>query len=181
MGEMGIIQRPEHWSFAPGYSRANSVSGVATISTVKPLSQCRLTAEEPWLRTAKATMVTHFSLLDSAETLLVINIHMINFAFGQRAFRRQLQTVESFLADHNGPVIFSGYFNTWRQGRYRTLLELTAKYHLEPIEYSEDHRSQFMGSPLDHIFTGGLRVNEALTHKVGSSDHNPITVRLSVI
>ena len=37
------------WSFAPGYKSKQAQTGVVTVSSVRPLTQCNFTAWEPWL------------------------------------------------------------------------------------------------------------------------------------
>lgn len=175
-----FVSEDAHWSFSQGYSRGELVSGVATISSVQPIEQCRLLTIEPWLRTPKATMATRFAIRDSVETLLVINTHMVNFTLGHGAFRRQLADVEDLLASHSGPIVFSGDFNTWRAARYTLLLQMTSRFGLTPISFEQDHRTTFFGSPVDHVFIGGLQVEDAMTHDVSSSDHNPISLRLTL-
>jgi endonuclease/exonuclease/phosphatase (EEP) superfamily protein YafD len=58
------------------------------------------------------------------------------------------------------------------------LNEITDSLGLEKLDYDEDHRKRFLGQPLDHIYIRGLEVLEATTRKVGSSDHNPMSVHL---
>lgn len=175
-----FVEGDEHWSFSEGYSSGDLVSGVATISSVQPMEQCRLLAVEPWLRTPKATMVTRFAIADSTDTLLVINTHMVNFTLGHGAFREQLADVERLLLNHSGPVVFSGDFNTWRPARYEILQQMAARFDLTPIAFDDDNRTRFFGSTVDHIFVGGLAVQEATTVEVETSDHNPMAVRLTL-
>ncbi len=174
-----FVDDDAHWSFSEGYSSGDIVSGVATISSVQPMEQCRLLTVEPWLRTPKATMVTRFAIQGSDETLLVINTHMVNFTLGHSAFRRQLASVENLLQEHAGPIIFSGDFNTWRPARYKILVQMTSRFGLTATAFESDHRAKFFGSTVDHVFIGGLSVEEATTHEVSSSDHNPMSLRLT--
>jgi endonuclease/exonuclease/phosphatase (EEP) superfamily protein YafD len=167
-----------YWSFSPGYQRADTSTGVATASRVKPLAQCSLTNYEPWLRSPKATNITEFSLSGTAETLLVINLHMINFTFGLQGMRQQLLQALGLVEQHTGPVIFSGDFNTWRKARRDLVLDALAARNLEPVKYSDDYRKQFFDYALDHTFVRGIRVVAATSHLVDSSDHNPMSVTL---
>jgi endonuclease/exonuclease/phosphatase (EEP) superfamily protein YafD len=167
-----------HWSFSPGYQRANVSTGVVTASRVKPLAQCSLTNYEPWLRSPKATNITEFSLSGTDETLLVINFHMINFTFGLQDIRQQLLQALSLVEQHTGPVIFSGDFNTWRKARRDLVIETLAARNLEPISYTDDYRKRFFGYALDHTFVRDIRVVAGTSHLVDSSDHNPTSVML---
>jgi endonuclease/exonuclease/phosphatase (EEP) superfamily protein YafD len=174
----GAVSANQYRSFSPGYRTSRSLTGVMTVSTAKPLTQCNLVSVEPWIRSPKATVITEYGLTDSHQTLLVVNIHAVNFTFGIHDFQKQIRQALSVLNDHAGPILLSGDFNTWHSRRSEILNELTNRLGLEVIDYDEDHRKLFMGQPLDHIYVRGLEVLEATTHEVGSSDHNPMSVRL---
>lgn len=167
-----------YWSFAPGYQDGDMLTGVATFSNAEPLARCQLMTFEPWLRSPKATNITRYALSNSEHTLVVVNIHMINFTLGQDGFREQLAKVMDVLAAHNGPVIVSGDFNTWRPARQRILREFMASLNIEPVQFADDYRVRFFGLPLDHVYVGGLKVVSADTHEVDSSDHNPLSLLL---
>ena len=169
-----------HWSFAPGYRIGGEITGTMTLSSVAPLTQCSLVVLEPLLRTPKTTSVTEYAMLDSSETLVVVNVHAVNLTLGLEAFRQQFEYVATILASHDGPVILSGDFNTWRQERTRIVDDLTASLGLEAVAFANDHRVRFLGQPLDHIYVRGLRAAAADTEVVRSSDHNPMSVVLSV-
>ena len=115
-----------------------------------------------------------------ASTLLVANIHAINFTAGIRSFKNQLESVLEQFSHHDGPIICSGDFNTWRRKRLSIVDELIIQNELQPIRFTTDHRKQAFGMALDHIFVRGLRKKTASVRSVGSSDHNPMTVTLSV-
>ena len=167
-----------HWSFAPGYQRADVSTGVVTASRIKPLTQCNLTNYEPWLRSPKATNITEFALSGTDQTLLVINLHMINFTIGLKALRQQLLQALSLVEQHKGPVIFSGDFNTWRKARRDLVLEAFEARNLEPVGYAEDYRKRVFGYALDHTFVRDIRIAKGTSHSVESSDHNPMSVTL---
>ncbi|NNM00456.1 MAG: endonuclease/exonuclease/phosphatase family protein [Gammaproteobacteria bacterium] len=180
---MGQGRLPEHtgfWSFAEGYRTRRMVSGVATASRAQPLSRCRLTATEPWLRSPKATMITEFALRDTRRTLLVVNTHMVNFSVGNGAFGAQLRAIEAVLEAHPGPAVLSGDFNTWRAARRELLSELAGRLRMQPVRFETDYRSRFFGAAVDHVYVSGLKIVDAQTHRVGSSDHNPLTVTVSL-
>ncbi len=167
-------------AFAPGFATRRSPTGVMTVSTAVPLVQCNLSAREPWLRTPKATLVTEYALEGRGETLLVINIHAVNFTLGLGAFEAQLDNASDVLEKHVGPVIFAGDFNTWRQSRLDHLQVLIDSHGLAAVEFAEDERKRFLGNPLDHVYVRGLDVVAAVTHETESSDHNPMRVWLSI-
>ena len=167
-----------HPSFAPGYRTRRALTGVMTISAVQPLTQCKLVSFEPWLGSPKATMITEYGLTGTDETLLVVNIHAVNFTFGVRHFQEQVRQAESVVKEHPGPVLFSGDFNTWRAGRAAVVREVAASLGLKKLNFAEDHRKRIFGHPVDHIYVRGFEVLSATTYMVQSSDHNPMFVQL---
>ncbi len=173
-----VVSVDQYLSFSPGYRTSRALTGVMTVSAVKPLTQCNFVSVEPWLRSPKATVITEYGLTDTDLTLVVVNIHAMNFTFGAHDFRMQIQRALSTLNDHAGPILLSGDFNTWSGKRSETLNEMTDSLGLKKLDYDEDHRKRFLGQPLDHIYIRGLEVLEATTRKVGSSDHNPMSVHL---
>ena len=168
----------QYHSFSPGYRTRQSMTGVMTVSTAKPLTQCNLVSVEPWLRSPKATVITEYGLSNTSQTLLVANIHVVNFTFGIHDFEKQIQQALSVLNNHAGPILLSGDFNTWHRRRSNILTEMTNRLGLQVLDYDEDHRKRFLGNPLDHIYVRGLEVLEATTLEVESSDHSPMSVRL---
>ena len=167
-------------SFAPGYRTFRSLTGVMTLSTAKPLTQCNLVSLEPWLRSPKATIITEYGLTDTDETLLVVNIHAINFTFGISAFKVQIERALSVMDEHAGPILLSGDFNTWHARQSEVLHGMTKRLGLKMLDYEEDFRKRAFGQPLDHIYVRGLKVINATTNRVSSSDHNPMSARLSL-
>ena len=167
-------------SFAPGYRTSQDVTGVMTVSAARPLTQCNLVSVEPWIRSAKATVITEYGLTNTEQTLLVVNIHAVNFTFGTRDFEAQIQEAMSVLRDHSGPILLSGDFNTWHSRRTKALNEMTGSLNLEVLNFDKDHRKRVFGQPLDHIYVRGLEAIEATTREVDSSDHNPMSARLQI-
>lgn len=174
----GEVAADQYRSFAPGYRTRRSMTGVMTVSVAEPLTQCNLVSLEPWLGTPKATMITEYGLTGTDQTLLVVNIHAVNFSFGVRDFQEQIQQVQYVVSEHPGPILLSGDFNTWRWRRSQILHEAAESLGLAMLDYDEDHRKRAFGQPLDHIYVRGLQIIDATTQVVGSSDHNPMSVRL---
>jgi len=173
-----VVSADQYHSFSPGYRTSRALTGVMTVSAVKPLTQCNFVSVEPWLRSPKATVITEYGLTDTDQTLVVVNIHAMNFTFGAHDFQMQIRRAVSALENHAGPILLSGDFNTWSGKRSETLNEIADSLDLKKLDYDEDHRKRFLGQPLDHIYIRGLEVLEATTRKVRSSDHNPMSVRL---
>lgn len=168
-------------AFAPGFETRRTPTGVLTISDAAPLVQCNLQALEPWLRTPKATLITEYALAGRNESLLVVNMHVVNFSMGLAAFESQLAEASDVVAQHRGPVILTGDFNTWRQARLDRLGATIAAHGLEAVGFANDARKRFLGKPLDHVYVRGLDVVSATTYETDTSDHNPMRVWLSAI
>ena len=177
---VGDLPSVPHWSFAPGYRTDDSITGVLTLSRSQPLARCSFANTEPLLRTPKATSITQFALEGRDETLLVVNVHAVNFSLGLGSYKRQFKQISDVLEDHQGPIIFSGDLNTWRAGRTQTIEAMAAKLGLMAVEFSDDNRKRFFGSPLDHIFVRGLSATDSDSSVVTTSDHNPMTVTLGM-
>ncbi len=173
-----VVGESVHSSYSKGYRNKSRVTGVMTISKYQPLRKHHLTCWEPWLATPKATNITEYAISGTDETLIVINIHAINFTFGVNQFRKQINKIHDFLAQHEGPVILSGDFNTWRKKRMKILESLALEHGLDALSFQEDHRKTVFGQLLDHIYVRSLKAENTGTHYVNSSDHNPISATL---
>jgi endonuclease/exonuclease/phosphatase (EEP) superfamily protein YafD len=177
---VAAIDSSRYWSFAPGYRRHGAVSGVLTMSRSKPIAQCALISIEPILRTPKATSITEYGLTLTEATLIVVNIHAVNFSIGLGAFQEQFDKVRQVLETHDGPIVLSGDFNTWRKGRTEIVDGVAQGLGLTSLAFPVDHRVTRFGNYLDHIYVRGLSLLDSGTEIAGSSDHNPMFVTLSL-
>lgn len=166
------------WSFSPGYQDDSYRSGVMTASPVSPDLVCSFQTIEPWLNTPKAASILRFPIQDSRESILLVNMHSINFALGMEEFSGQIDSVFRVLEAHPGPVVLSGDFNTWKDTRLELLNDIVARLGLTVVEFAPDQRTQWFGNYLDYIFVRGFEIKKAGTPQVTSSDHNPLMVRL---
>ncbi|GMG86747.1 endonuclease/exonuclease/phosphatase family protein [Biformimicrobium ophioploci] len=172
---------PNHSAaFSQGYVDGELKTGVLTYSRARVAEHCSLSALEPWLNTPKAVSITEHPLKDLEHTLMVVNIHSINFAFGLKEYLAQLAPIVEMVAKHDGPVIVAGDFNTWSAARSRELNKLAARLSLKPVEFGQDQRIRILGKALDHIYVRGLKATAAHTWDTESSDHNPMRVDLTV-
>lgn len=174
------VDASKHWSFAPGYRLDGEVTGVMTLSSIKPLTQCSFVSLEPVLRTPKATSITEYGLSSTDETLAVVNMHVVNFSLGLKAFREQFDRVHRVLESHEGPIILSGDFNTWRKQRLKIVDEYAEALGLVSVDFGEDRRVKVLGNVLDHIYVRGLSIQDATAPAVKSSDHNPMSATLAL-
>jgi endonuclease/exonuclease/phosphatase (EEP) superfamily protein YafD len=99
----------------------------------------------------------------------------VNFSFGTGAFEKQFEEIRQVLDDHDGPIILSGDFNTWRGKRTQIVEDLATSLGLIAIDFEKDHRVRIFGNVLDHIYVRGLHTLDANTEVVDTSDHNPMT------
>ncbi len=163
------------WDLVQAWRLHRAPTGVLTGSDAEPLSVRALEHREPLLRTEKSALITEYRIADSSKTLLVANVHAINFTIDTRAFRAQLTAVAELLDEHVGPVILSGDLNTWRDGRRAIVHEIADALQLTEVEFNGP-RKQFRQYPLDHVFYRDLQVLSSSVTEVGSSDHNPLQV-----
>ena len=169
-----VLPGTTHWAFAPGYSNRAGPTGVMTLSAVPVMTHCNLVTREPLLGTPKATSITQYALADTEATLVVANLHAVNFSLGLKTFRRQLEEIRDVLSVHTGPIIFSGDFNTWSLRRLDVLNDLATELELSAVGFEEDTRKRPFNHALDHILVRGLRMVEADTEAVTSSDHHAL-------
>lgn len=151
-------------------------TGLLTASHIEPIASCTFLEREPVLRSRKASNAILFPLQNRDETLLVINIHSVNFSLGLGTYRRQLEILEELMANHPGPIIFGGDLNTWNQDRVDLVNDIAQRLQLQEVEFSPDQRARFLGRPLDQIYYRGLQFREARTISSRSSDHDPLVV-----
>ena len=166
----GALEESMHRSGARGWKS----SGVLTASRARRMNRCSYQHVEPLLGTPKASLLTEYPLIGTDDTLLVVNVHVVNFALGLSEFRQQIGDLHDVMARHAGPIILSGDFNTWRSSRLAILKEYTAVIGLSPVLFAEDNRIRKFGQALDHLFVRGLRPVSSRVETVDSSDHNPL-------
>jgi len=166
------------WIMASSFMFVDDDIGVLTAARVAPLRSCTQRAIEPLIRLPKSAVIAWFRLADRPQTLAVANIHAINFSLSLEAYHAQLDAIGEVLAEHRGPIIFGGDFNTWSEGRMQAVRETTERLGLVEIVPAADKRALFFGKPLDHVFIRGLELIESSATAVTSSDHNPIAAAL---
>ena len=166
-------------AFAAGYT-LNEATGTLIRTNATPSHQCSWKSYEPILRTPKTSLVTVYPIEDRNDSLMVINLHGVNFSWLLGTWKTQMNRVFEFARSHNGPVIVAGDFNTWRPARVKHIHALAAAQGLAQARYTEDNRSRPTGLPLDWVFTRGIRVRELSSEFSPLSDHNPITFEASL-
>ncbi len=180
--QLGELQPrgPLYQSFAEGYYSGKQRTGVMTLSSSAPTMQCNFTRVEPWLGTPKAATVTEHALAGRQERLLAVNLHAINFTIGISDLQAQLGPLAALLANHDGPAILAGDFNTWSAARQQLVDSTLSVLGLVPLRFEPDLRTRFFGRPLDHIYVRGLVAEHTEVIPVTSSDHNALRARLDL-
>jgi endonuclease/exonuclease/phosphatase (EEP) superfamily protein YafD len=168
------------WVMASSFTFGADDIGVLTASRVAPRASCTQRVVEPLLRLPKSAVISWFGLKGMQKTLAVVNVHAINFSLSIGSYREQMSALADALANHDGPVIFAGDFNTWSAAREDAVNDVARRLGLREIKFEEDKRTLFFGKQLDHILIRGLRVASASAIEVKSSDHNPVTATLQL-
>lgn len=164
------------WTLAKSFQMFDfSFTGVATAYRVKPLGEEVIVSNvtEPVTETPKTILLSVFSIAGTYDTLLVANVHGINFV-GLESYKIQMRQLADKLRDHQGPMIVAGDFNTWDPARLDYLKKLFA-----PLGLSRVNTPIAGMLDLDHVFVRGMKAAFVfdLTH-IDSSDHAPLMVDL---
>ena len=165
--------------FVSSFSFKDLLSGVKTFTQTQPEWYCGGGVAEPLIQIPKVASVMSFPL-EKGNSLLLINVHLINFEWGISAYQTQLEQLFSFVENHQGPIIISGDFNAWNERRLNLVNNLMQKYGLDSVALSQDERVRFLEYPLDYIFTRGVKVVSATSEVVTSSDHNPLLMEFEL-
>jgi endonuclease/exonuclease/phosphatase (EEP) superfamily protein YafD len=132
---------------------------------------------EPVLGTPKTSLMVEVNTLDGP--ILVINTHGINFV-SLFAYAIQLKEIVEKAKNWQGPIIWAGDFNSWNPGRMDLLAQATKQLKLKKVEFKKKHLIKgFMGFKLDHTYSRGLNVSEAIVIKTKGSDHNALFLTLT--
>ena len=165
--------------FVSSFSFNELLSGVKTFTQTQPEWYCGGGVAEPIIQIPKVASVMNLPL-EKGNSLLLINVHLINFEWGISAYQAQLEQLFSFVENHQGPIIMAGDFNAWNEERLNLVNNLIQKYGLDSVALSQDERVRFLDYPLDYIFTRGVKVVRATSEVVTSSDHNPLLMEFEL-
>jgi len=156
------------------------IYGVNTLSKVEALSTCGTVHKEPWIWVPKTGIASTYPIKESKYSLLVINLHGINFTFTEKPLTKQISPYLTLIKKHQGPVIFSGDFNTWSKARLESVEKSLVNSGFSEALFNEDKRLTIFGLPLDHIYFRGLEVLEAQSLSTDASDHSPQLVSFNL-
>lgn len=151
----------------------DSILGVNTLSKTTPFAVCGSAYSEPWILVPKTGIASYYSIQNSEDSLLIINLHGVNFTFNEHPLIAQLKPYLTLIKTHQGPIIFSGDFNTWSEARLVAVEQLLIKVGFSEALFDKDQRLHIFGLPLDHIYFRGLKVIKAESLTTDASDHSP--------
>ena len=124
--------------YASAFAYLQQQSGVEILSQFAPHFYCAGAKSEPWIRIPKVGAAMSVPL-SNGQALLLVNVHLINFEMYPTAYEEQLRTLMQLVAQHQGPLVLSGDFNSWNGHRMAIIRKLITEFGLvEPTE-SSDH------------------------------------------
>ena len=170
-----------NWLLTKAFTADKVPMGVAMAFQTNPRAVCQFRIAEPFIVFPKTAMAAKFPFAASPQTLLVLNIHGINFSLGLTEFATQLDALTQTLEHHSGPVLFAGDFNTWSAQRKLLVREKLGKFGLQEAQLSPDNRVTIFGHAIDHLFYSGLKQINAKGVATKASDHNPILAEFEMI
>jgi endonuclease/exonuclease/phosphatase (EEP) superfamily protein YafD len=150
---------------------------VLTAATIEPDFICPLRMTEPLIRFPKSILITRYPLTDTPYSLMIANIHLINFAPHTTTYGHQVRQMTEILVNHQGPMILAGDFNTWSEERLAIIEKMAVRLSLAPANFKTDLVRKVFGHTVDRVYYRGLSLEAASAIEVGSSDHNPLLVR----
>lgn len=156
------------------------IYGVNTLSRVAPSYVCGTRYSEPWTIIPKTGLATVYPLDNHPDSLLVINLHGVNFTFTAAPLMEQIQPYLTLIKSHAGPVIFSGDLNTWSAPRLKQVSQRLQQAGFQEALFDKDQRTTIFGQALDHIYYRGLRVVNSESLVTKTSDHNPLLVTFNL-
>jgi endonuclease/exonuclease/phosphatase (EEP) superfamily protein YafD len=185
--------------FAEGWRypwKGGKTIGVLTLSRVPAVRILALPTKyrEFGVTAPKVSLVTEYPL-PNGERLLAVNVHLLNFErWSVKKISSQLEDLKTVMANHSGPIIMTGDFNTWNLKRLELVKKITGTVKLAEVtdfpvgRKTGDRNSDFWnealgvdkGLPLDRVFFSGFKPVTARILKFNSSDHIPILVRLKL-
>lgn len=169
-----------HWLMATAFQLDDQEIGILSTSRVPSEAYCVSREPEPLFKIPKIGLAARYPLNGLDSSLLVVNIHLVNFTLGTEALQRQIQPLETIVRTHRGPVILAGDFNTWSDERESLVQQKMADLQMSSVSFVPDRRVMFFNHTVDGIYYRGLEVLSSFTHQIDSSDHNPLEVHFKV-
>jgi endonuclease/exonuclease/phosphatase (EEP) superfamily protein YafD len=181
------------WKFPwPG----GTTIGVMTLSSVPPekVQPVHSKYREFAVTAPKVSLLTEHPL-PNGETLLAVNVHLLNFErWSVKKIGHQLDQLKAIMEEHSGPIVLAGDFNTWNKKRLGLASQFAEDLHLKEVtEFPAGRTTADMQSsclnwffgvdkklPLDRVYYRGFTNSSAQVLSYESSDHRPILVKLTL-
>lgn len=157
------------------------IFGVNTLSRVPAKQVCGSRAAEPWIMVSKTGLASTYAIQGIKQTLLLINLHGINFTFTAEPLKQQTAPYLALIRAHQGPIIVAGDFNTWSDARTKEIVQSLISAGFDEIQFTNDQRMTVLGLPLDHVFYRDLIVTQSQSFTTTASDHNPLLISFSLL
>ncbi|MDD5158058.1 endonuclease/exonuclease/phosphatase family protein [Sulfurimonas sp.] len=171
-----------HLSFAPNIKIFNNIYGVMNGACIPEIKTFSLLSKhkESVLATHKSAVFSSYKL-KNGETLLLVNLHAINFR-GTNVYNKEMDQIIEVLRHHEGAMIVAGDFNSWNKKRMETLSKLAHTLHLQSVTMDHGHLiKSFMRHKLDHIFYRGIELKDShVIDTAKHSDHNALYARFRI-
>ncbi|ASK77803.1 hypothetical protein CF386_01275 [Paraphotobacterium marinum] len=167
-------------TMARAFEFNKKIAGVMTLSKKNASKEDVFLSREPWIHLPKSALISCFPL-SNGTTIVVINIHAINFTLGTHLFEQQLNNIFSVVKSHQGPMIFAGDFNTWSTIRQKVVNKFLHELKLKSLDLNIDRRKKVFGQYLDHIYYRDLEPIQSTSEKSNASDHNPIYAKFKLL
>ncbi len=132
---------------------------------------------EPLTQTPKSALLTWVALADAPDReLLLVNLHGVNF---RRApiLAEQLRALDPAIAEHRGPLVVAGDFNSWSRNRQTVVREFAERHALVSVFAVVEVEAE---PRLDDVYVRGLLVRDARVLASETSDHDGIWVELAL-
>lgn len=172
-----LDQQDMRWSLNVAYYRDNKPTGVLTASAVKPYYSCGFLVSEPVIRVPKSTLINYYQMEGVEQSLLVINIHGINFTLGTETYKKQINRLKKYARLHDGPMLIAGDFNSWSDDRDEIVNQILTDVSLKSSRLESSNQTRIFGKVVDRVYYRGLEPIFQKSIPVTSSDHNPILMR----
>lgn len=172
-----LTQQDMHWSLNAAFYLREKPLGVLTASPIKPHYSCGYRTKEPIIRLPKSVLLHYYGIKGTEQSLLVGNIHSINFTLGTRSYQKQIDKLRKIAQKHSGPMIIAGDFNSWSDERRAIVDEMVAALSLKTCQLKNSNQVRVFGKVIDLIFYRGLEAVAQDSSRVSTSDHNPIQIR----
>ena len=149
-------------------------TGVMTGAMVQPIRSFwhRSYGREILFNTTKMVLFNEFKLKGYSKTLMVVNIHALNFVKTSK-YLSMLERVKDVLDNFDGPIIWAGDFNPWNNARFKVMKRIINYLGMNEVFFKRYKRVYMLEKPLDYIFVRGLKVkNSSINYNGKASDHS---------